>query len=127
MATLPGVSNEAALKEGEPSVSTPGQAEVVAKIAEFPELSPLSPGPQVSSLNSLLDVKVTVTVELGRTVIPIAEILKLNVGSVLELDRLVSEPVDIMVQGVRFARGEVVVVDDRFGIRLKEIADSKPK
>lgn len=125
MATRPDVSSEA--KEGEPATAGLSQAEVVAKMAQFPELRPANSGPQVASLDSLLDVKVTVTVELGRTVIPIADILKLNVGSVLELDRLVSEPVDIMVQGVRLARGEVVVVDDRFGIRLKEIAASKPK
>ncbi len=108
-------------------MSSPGEASVVAKVAEVPELSPTSAGPQVSSLNSLLDVKVTVTVELGRAAIPIADVLKLNVGSVLELDRPVSEPVEVMVQGVRFARGEVVVVDDRFGIRLKEITVTKPK
>src|SRR5437879_5438423 len=98
-------SKQADVKKAEAARPEPTQAEVVAQIAEFAELSPSSAGPQVSSLNSLLDVKVTVTVELGRTVLPIAEVLKLNVGSVVELDRLVSEPVDVMVQGVRLARG----------------------
>jgi flagellar motor switch protein FliN/FliY len=75
----------------------------------------------------LLDVTVTVTAELGRVSLTIGDLLKLNTGSVLELDRLVAEPVELMVQGVRLARGEVVVVDDHFAIRIKEISEPKKK
>ena len=103
------------------------ESDVVARAADFAELGSAAAGPAVSSLNSLLDVKVQVTAELGRTIISIEDVLKLSAGSVLELDRLVSEPVELMVQGVRLARGEIVVVDDHFAIRIKEISDSKKK
>ncbi len=105
-------------------------SEVVARVADFADLTaaaapanPAGPAP----LDRLLDVSVTVTAELGRVTLAIGEVLKLGVGSVIELDRPLSEPVDLMVQGVRLARGEVVVVDDRFAIRIKEIADPKKR
>jgi len=66
-----------------------------------------------------------VTAELGRMTLSIADILKLGLGSVVSLDRTVSEPVDLLVQGVPFARGEVVVIEDRFAIRIREILDPK--
>ncbi len=84
------------------------------------------PGPP-GSLDSLLDVTVTVSAELGRITLPISEVLKLGLGSVLELNRAVSEPVDLIVQGVKLARGEVVVVEDRFAIRIQEILDPKKR
>jgi flagellar motor switch protein FliN/FliY len=101
--------------------------EVSAKAVDFAELSSKPSGAGTGSLDRLLDVKVNVTVELGRASTTIGEVLKLGVGSVLELDRAVSEPVDLMAQGVRLARGEVVVVDDRFAIRIKEIAEPKKR
>jgi flagellar motor switch protein FliN len=94
--------------------------DVVAKVAEFAELTSRGPGTDPAPLDRLLDVAVTVTAELGRVTLSIGGVLKLGIGSVLELDRSVTEPVDLMVQGVRLARGEVVVVDDRFAIRIKE-------
>lgn len=73
------------------------------------------------SIELLLDVPLTVTVELGRAERPIKDILALAPGSVVELDRLAGESVDVMVNGRLIARGEVVVVDDRFGIRITDI------
>ena len=108
-----------------PSVAA--ASSITAKAVDFVELGSapaLAPG---GSLERLLDVKVLVTVELGRTMTTIGEVLNLGVGSVLELDRSVSEPVDLVAQGVRLARGEVVVVDNRFGIRIKEIAEPKKR
>jgi len=102
-------------------------ADVVAKVADFAALTGTAGVASASSLDRLLDVAVTVTAELGRVTVSIGDILKLGVGSVLELDRPVSEPVDLMVQGVRLARGEVVVVEDRFAIRIKEISDPKKR
>jgi flagellar motor switch protein FliN/FliY len=99
----------------------------LAKSVAFDELRAAEPALPATSLDSLLDVKVTVTADLGRTTRSIADILKLNVGSVLELDRLVTDPVDLMVQGVLLAKGEVVVVEDHFAIRIKEIVDPKRK
>jgi len=100
-------------------------ADVVARAAEFAPLNPTAGGGGLSSLNHLLNVTVTVTAELGRTTKPIGDVLKYGLGAVVELDRTVSEPVDLLVQGVRVARGEVVVIDDRFAIRITEIADAK--
>ena len=72
-----------------------------------------------------MDVPVTVTAELGRISIPIADVLKLGVDSIVELPRTISEPVDLIVQGVPFARGDVVVVGDRFAVRIREIIETK--
>ena len=102
-------------------------AAVEATVPEFAELRPGRAEGEPGSLQNLLDVTVTVTAELGRVTLPISEVLKIGVGSVLELHRAVSEPVDLLVQGVRFARGEVVVVDDRFAIRIHEIIDPKKR
>jgi len=103
------------------------QVAIVAKSADFAELGPARKGADSSPLNCLLNVTVNVTVELGRATVSIGDILKSGPGSVLELNRAISEPVDLMVQGVRFASGEVVVVDDHFAIRIKELAEQKKK
>jgi flagellar motor switch protein FliN len=98
---------------------------VVARVAEFASLSPTNGGPALGALDHLLGVTVTVTAELGRVMRPIGDVLKYGLGAVVELERPIAEPVDLLVQGVRVARGEVVVVDDRFAIRITEIADVK--
>ena len=72
-------------------------------------------------IDLILDISVTLTVELGRTKIPIKHILQLAQGSVVELDGLAGEPMDVLVNGTLIAQGEVVVVNDRFGIRLTDI------
>ena len=72
-------------------------------------------------LNMILDIPVQLTVELGRTRIPIKHILQLAQGSVVELDALAGEPMDVLVNGFLIAQGEVVVVNDKFGIRLTDI------
>jgi len=100
---------------------------VVARVVEFAEHAAAPTSGTAAPLDRLLDVTVTVTAELGRVTLPISAVLNLNVNSVLELDRGVVEPVDLMVQGVLLARGEVVVVDDRFAIRIKEIAEPKKR
>ena len=100
-------------------------AGVTASVPEFPEFEATGAGKPSSSLNHLLDVTVCVTAELGRVTMTISDILKLGVGSVVGLDRGVTEPVDLLVQGVPFARGEVVVVDDCFAIRIREIVDPR--
>jgi flagellar motor switch protein FliN/FliY len=74
-----------------------------------------------NDLNMILDIPVQLTVELGRTRIPIKHILQLAQGSVVELDALAGEPMDVLVNGYLIAQGEVVVVNDKFGIRLTDI------
>lgn len=72
-------------------------------------------------LDVILDVPVTVSLEIGRTRINIRNLLQLNQGSVVELDRFAGEPMDVLVNGTLVAHGEVVVVNDKFGIRLTDI------
>jgi flagellar motor switch protein FliN len=72
-------------------------------------------------IDMIMDIPVQLTVELGRTRIPIKNLLQLAQGSVVELDRLAGEPMDVYVNGCLIAHGEVVVVDERYGIRLTDI------
>ena len=74
-------------------------------------------------LDLLLDLNLSVTVELGKTTMMIKDILELGRGSIIEFDKLVSESVDILVNGRKMAEGEVVVVDKHFGIRITSMAD----
>jgi flagellar motor switch protein FliN/FliY len=69
----------------------------------------------------IMDIPVQLTVELGRTKIAIRNLLQLAQGSVIELDRLAGEPMDVLVNGCLIAQGEVVVVNDKFGIRLTDV------
>ena len=77
------------------------------------------------NIELLMDVSLRVTVELGRTRMQLSQILELQHGSVVELDRLAGDPVDIFINDVLMARGEVVVVDDKFGVRITEMISSK--
>ena len=86
--------------------------DVVVRAAEFAALTPNPGGAGLSSLDHLLKVTVTISAELGRATRPIGEVLKYGMGTVVEVDRTISEPVELFVQGVRIARGEVVVVDE---------------
>lgn len=80
--------------------------------------SPIAPD---VNLNMVLDVPVTIAMEIGRTRISIRNLLQLNQGSVVELDRLAGEPLDVLVNGTLIAHGEVVVVNEKFGIRLTDV------
>lgn len=73
------------------------------------------------NLDVILDVNVTLSLEVGRTRIPIRNLLQLNQGSVVELERAAGEPLDVYVNGTLIAQGEVVVVNDRFGVRLTDV------
>lgn len=74
-----------------------------------------------NDISMILDIPVQLTVELGRTRVPIRNILQLAQGSVVELEAMAGEPMDVLVNGYLIAQGEVVVVNDRFGIRLTDI------
>jgi flagellar motor switch protein FliN/FliY len=96
-------------------------AEQVAP-ASFANFTPTGvAGGAGNDLNMILDIPVQLTVELGRTRIPIKNILQLAQGSVVELETLAGEPMDVLVNGFLIAQGEVVVVNDKFGIRLTDI------
>jgi flagellar motor switch protein FliN len=74
-----------------------------------------------ANLDVILDIPVTISMEIGRTKISIRNLLQLNQGSVVELDRLAGEPMDVLVNGTLVAHGEVVVVNEKFGIRLTDV------
>ncbi len=102
-----------------PDLSRVGMERTIANRAEFQQLSALHDQVgSVGNIDLLLDVKMPVAIELGRTELPISEILSLGPGSVVELDKLAGEPVDLLVNGKIIARGEVVVVDENFGVRI---------
>lgn len=75
----------------------------------------------MNDINMVLDIPVQLSVELGRTKVPIKYILQLGQGSVVELDALAGEPMDVLVNGYLIAQGEVVVVNEKFGIRLTDV------
>jgi flagellar motor switch protein FliN len=81
---------------------------------------PLPSGDEIK-MDVILDIPVTISMEIGRTLISIRNLLQLNQGSVVELDRLAGEPMDVLVNGTLIAHGEVVVVNDKFGIRLTDV------
>ncbi|MCC7544166.1 MAG: flagellar motor switch protein FliN [Aquabacterium sp.] len=89
--------------------------------ASFANFGPSNAAGAGNDINMILDIPVQLTVELGRTRIPIKNILQLAQGSVVELDAMAGEPMDVLVNGFLIAQGEVVVVNDKFGIRLTDI------
>jgi flagellar motor switch protein FliN/FliY len=98
-------------------------AEELAQVADFENLrdEALLEGQRDVNLEVILDVPVTMSMEVGRTRIPIRNLLQLNQGSVVELDRAAGEPLDVFVNGTLIAHGEVVVVNEKFGIRLTDV------
>jgi flagellar motor switch protein FliN/FliY len=95
-----------------------------AKAVELEELQEDSgniSGVEKSKLDAILDIPVTISMEVGRSHISIRNLLQLNQGSVVELDRVAGESLDVMVNGTLIAHGEVVVVNDKFGIRLTDV------
>ena len=79
---------------------------------------------QAADLDSILDISVSLSVEIGQTDLSIRNLLQLNQGSVVELDRLAGEPLDVLVNGTLVAHGEVVVVNEKFGIRLTDVVST---
>jgi len=95
-----------------------------AKVSELDELSDTRhelSGDEKRKLDTILDIPVTISMEVGRSKINIRNLLQLNQGSVVELDRVAGEPLDVLVNGTLIAHGEVVVVNDKFGIRLTDV------
>ena len=98
--------------------------EAEAEAVELDELTDESQAlsaDEVARLDTVMDIPVTISMEVGRSFISIRNLLQLNQGSVVELDRVAGEPLDVMVNGTLIAHGEVVVVNDKFGIRLTDV------
>lgn len=113
-------------QQAPPVYAPPQYAQPVASAPVQPvQFTPLASGPvpvNDANIGLILDVPLQITVELGRTSKSIKDILELTNGSIVELDRLAGEPVDIMVNGKYLAKGEVVVIDENFGVRITDIA-----
>ena len=109
----------AALAEQAQTAPAPAPAPATAQV--FQNLAPAANNGTSHDIDMILDIPVQLTVELGRTKIPIKHILQLAQGSVVELDGMAGEPMDVLVNGCLIAQGEVVVVNDKFGIRLTDI------
>jgi len=107
---------------GGPSAADLAAAEAMMAGASAPETeAPAELSARDVSLDVILDVPVTLSLEVGRTRLPIRSLLQLNQGSVVELERASGEPLDVFVNGTLVAHGEVVVVNDKFGIRLIDV------
>lgn len=93
-----------------------------APMEEFDQMSATTQGSgPPPDLDVILDIPVSISMEVGNTQIPIRNLLQLNQGSVIELDRLAGEPLDVLVNGTLIAHGEVVMVNEKFGIRLTDV------
>jgi len=102
-----------------------GEAEDDVQAAPMEEFEtgsePSMGGGPAPDIDVILDIPVTISMEVGNTQIPIRNLLQLNQGSVIELDRLAGEPLDVLVNGTLIAHGEVVMVNEKFGIRLTDV------
>ena len=104
----------------EQAIAESGDAQPVALPELSDEAAPLS-AEEKRKLDTILDIPVTISMEVGRSQISIRNLLQLNQGSVVELDRVAGEPLDVLINGTLIAHGEVVVVNDKFGIRLTDV------
>ncbi len=106
-------------EEAEASATTTAQPAPLESFDNHPQPTGLGPG--APDLDVILDIPVTISMEVGNTQIAIRNLLQLNQGSVIELDRLAGEPLDVLVNGTLIAHGEVVMVNEKFGIRLTDV------
>jgi flagellar motor switch protein FliN/FliY len=98
-----------------------------AKLDTLTDEGQQASGDSTPELDVILDIPVSISMEVGRTEIPIRNLLQLNQGSVVELDRLAGEPLDVLVNGTLIAHGEVVMVNDKFGIRLTDVVSQSER
>ncbi len=115
----------AAMEEAGTPMESDAETDTAETKAESVTLDKLEdtakPSDEDVNLDVILDIPVTISMEIGHTKINIRNLLQLNQGSVVELDRMAGEPLDVMVNGTLIAHGEVVVVNEKFGIRLTDI------
>lgn len=112
--------------QGNPSMPPPSAGVRHAAMDELRAEARTTP-PEVAQLESILDIPVMLSVEIGQTRISIRNLLQLNQGSIVELDRLAGEPLDVLINGTLIAHGEVVVVNEKFGIRLTDVISARER
>ncbi|MFV1873235.1 MAG: flagellar motor switch protein FliN [Oleiphilus sp.] len=111
----------AAMAEAEAAEASTADDDIKAAPLESFKPTADKPGSMAPDLDVILDIPVTISMEVGNTSIPIRNLLQLNQGSVIELDRLAGEPLDVLINGTLIAHGEVVMVNEKFGIRLTDV------
>lgn len=114
------MAEQAESEEDGENAGEDGEDVKVAELDELTDDAPIS-NEEKKKLDTILDIPVTISMEVGRSQISIRNLLQLNQGSVVELDRVAGEPLDVLVNGTLIAHGEVVVVNDKFGIRLTDV------
>ncbi len=111
----------AAMEEQGDDPAADADADSIQQVEATPLTNTSELGTGDVKLDVILDIPVTIAMEIGRTKLSIRNLLQLNQGSVVELDRLAGEPMDVLVNGTLVAHGEVVVVNEKFGIRLTDV------
>jgi len=125
-------ATEEVRSEDSPVTSGPSPLEM-AGLVDLPSFAPAAPPPPLSfdtgsgGLSRVRDIPLEVTVELGRTRLLIRDIMDLSAGSIIELDKIAGEAVDLLANGMLVARGEVIVIDDNFGVRVTEIITARDR
>ena len=110
-----------AVTDAVPAAAPAAAGGVAVQGVQFPVLAPTLTDNQTKNIEILMDVPMKVTVELGRASMMIKDVLDLGTGSIIELDKLAGEPADLLVNQKLIARGEVVVIDESFGVRVTDI------
>lgn len=114
----------AAPQDKKEETKTPETPKKQVQAVEFPQATETNVPPSTGKLDMLLDMDVPVTVTMGHTQIPVRRLLQLGPGSVLKLDRLVDAPVDLYLKESKFAEADVVVVDNKFALRIRQIIEA---
>lgn len=125
----PEVLDEALQAEGEETSQIDVDSPVTVQQVQFASFDDLgqTQGEQNKNLDILMDIRLQMTVELGRTELPIKKVLELTRGSIIELDKIAGEPVDLFANGKLVAHGEVVVIEDNFGLRITSITEPEDR
>jgi flagellar motor switch protein FliN/FliY len=113
------------MSDHEPTETDDVQAAALGELQGQPAVAAVSASNV--NLDMILDVSVTVSIEVGRARMSISELLKLSQGAIIELDRMAGEPLDVLVNDTLVARGEIVVVKDKFGIMLTEVVSPEER
>ncbi len=119
--TEPDANLECPEKESSPTEGPAQQEEVVIQDVQFDQINPQQSTGKGNNINFLLDVDLPISVQLGKTSMSIQELLEVRPGSVIELDKTVGSPVEILANNKPIAQGEVVVVDENFGVRITSL------
>jgi flagellar motor switch protein FliN/FliY len=108
-----------------PFATAPGTSDVLAQVPDFPQFDNVAANTAGMPLEMLTDIPITITARLGETILTLGELLKMGPGAIVNLHRDAGQPVDLIVGGKLFARGQAVVVDNRFAVRITELANTR--